>query len=291
MRPASLPRSGNLRGILAMVAAVGLLSLMDTTMKLLAARYPAMQVAALRGMSSLPLVTLYVIWRGRLGSLWRVRWGLHVLRAVIGIAMLSLFAYALKELPLTETYTLFFIAPMLITVLSVVFLKEKVDAPRWAAVVVGLLGVLVVLRPTGAGIVSLGGLAVLATAVGYAVTAITVRVMARSDSPESLVFWLMFMVALGAGALAAPDWVPVERSDWPVLGALAVTGFLGQICITEAFRHGEASAIAPYEYTALAWGVGLDFALWHTLPDRWTLLGAAIIVSAGIYLARREGKA
>ncbi|TFW05465.1 DMT family transporter [Oxalobacteraceae bacterium OM1] len=271
-----------------MVGAVGLLSLMDTAMKLLVAHYPPLQVAALRGITSLPLITLYVLWRGRAGTLLKVRWPLHLLRAVIGIAMLALFTFGLRVLPLTEAYTLSFIAPMLITVLSVIFLKEKVEGPRWVAIVVGLLGVLVVLRPTGAG---LGGLAVLAAAVLYAITAITVRVMARSDSAESLVFWLTFMVAVGAGILASPDWMEVRRSDWPTLAALAVTGFLGQLCITEAFRHGEASAIAPYEYTALAWGVGIDYLLWQTLPDQWTLLGAAIIVSAGIYLVRREGKA
>ena len=291
MRPHDLPldiRAGNVRGSIAMVLAVGLFSVMDTCMKLLAADYPALQVAALRGMTALPLVAVWVLWRGRAGTLLRVRWSLHVLRAVLGIAMLALFAFGLKELPLTEAYTLFFIAPLLITAMSAVMLKEKVNAARWTAIAVGFIGVLVVLRPTGAGMLSLSGLAILGAAVGYAVTAITVRIIARTDSPESLVFWLTLMVALGAGAMAAPNWVAMRLDDWPVVCALAVTGFLGQICITEAFRHGEASAIAPYEYTALAWSLGIDFLLWQALPDRWTVAGAAIIVAAGVYLMRHE---
>jgi drug/metabolite transporter (DMT)-like permease len=280
--------SSNLRGILAMVVAVGLFSMMDMSMKMLAAHYPALEVAALRGMSSLPLVVLYVIWRRRVPSLFQVRWGLHVLRAALGIATLTLFAFGLKTLPLTDAYTLFFIAPLLITVLSVWLLKEKVDAARWIAIAIGFAGVLVVLRPTGAGIVSAGGFAVLGAAVGYAITAITVRAMALSDSAESMVFWLTFMVAIGAGLLAAPNWVAVRMEDWAIIAVLAVTGFLAQICITEAFRQGEASAIAPYEYTALAWGLGLDYVFLQTFPDAWTLVGAAIIVATGIYLARRE---
>ncbi|HEY5799834.1 MAG TPA: DMT family transporter [Burkholderiaceae bacterium] len=284
-------RSSALRGSIAMVAAVGFLSLMDTCMKLLVAHYPALQVAALRAIVALPLVVAYVAWRGKIGTLLRVRWGLHVLRALIGIAMLGLFAYALRTLPLTEAYTLFFVAPLLITALSALVLKERVDAARWIAIAVGFCGVLVVLRPTGAGMLSMAGLAVIGAAVGYAITAITVRVMARTDSAESLVFWLMVMVALGAGALAAPNWVALQLTHWPLLVGLSITGFLGQVCITEAFRHGEASAIAPLEYTALAWSLGIDFLLWQTLPDRWTVTGATIVVAAGIYLVRREHQA
>jgi drug/metabolite transporter (DMT)-like permease len=281
-------RAETLRGSISMVLAVGLLALMDTCMKLLSTHYPALQVAALRGAASLPLVLAYVAWRRRIPTLFRVRWGLHVVRAGLGIAMLGLFVYALRTLPMTEAYTLFFVAPMLITVLAALVLKERVDARRWIAIAVGFAGVLVVLRPTGAGMLSLAGLAVIGAAVGYAITAITVRVMARTDSAESLVFWLSFMVALGAGALAAPGWVPLRSADILLLLGLGVTGFLGQVCITDAFRHGEASAIAPLEYTALAWSLGIDYLLWNTLPDRWTVTGAVIVVGAGIYLVRHE---
>lgn len=278
----------NLKGIWAMIAAVAFFAFMDTAMKLLAAHYPPMQVAAMRGMSSLPLVCIYVVWRGKLASLLNVRWPLHLLRAVLGIVMLSLFAYALKRLPLAEAYSIFFVAPLLITALSVFFLQEKVDAARWWAIAVGLLGVLVVLRPTGAGFFTLGGLAVLGSAALYAVSAITVRLLSRTDSSESMVFWLMAMLAIGAGLLAAPDWVPLRQSDWPIIVGMAVTGFLGQVAVTEAFRHGEASAIAPFEYIALAWAIGIDWLLWQTLPDRYVLLGAAIIIASGVYLVRRE---
>ena len=279
---------GNLRSIYAMLLAVAMFSLMDTVMKLLAEVYPAMQVAALRGLSSLPLVLLYIGWRGAFGSMFRVRWGIHLFRGALGIAMLSLFAFGLKNLSLAEAYSIFFIAPALITALSVVFLKERVDIARWIAIGVGLVGVVVVLRPTGAGMLTIGGLAILGAAACYAVSAITSRILGRTDSSEQMVLWLMVTMSIGATALAAPNWVALRSADILLLCALAVSGFIGQLAITEAFSKGEASSIAPLEYTALAWGVGFDWLLWAALPDRYTMIGAAIIIGSGVYLVRHE---
>ena len=278
----------NLRSIYAMLAAAGLFSLMDTAMKLLSETYPAMQVTALRALSSLPLVCLYLLYRGAFKHVLKVRWPLHVLRGVLGILMITLFAYGLKRLSLAEAYSLFFIAPLLITALSVFILKERVDLARWCAIAVGLGGVLVVLRPEGGEFLSLAGLAVLAAAACYAVSAITGRILSRSDASESMVFWLMVMMAAGGVALSWHEWVAIRREDWLLLAGLSVSGFLGQLAITEAFRSGKASSVAPFEYSALAWGMGLDWLLWRTLPDEYTLLGAAIIIASGIYLVRRE---
>ena len=153
--------SGNLRGIVAMVAAVGCFSLMDALLKTLSGSYPALQVAALRGWAALPLVALYVLWRGEVAGLLRVRWPLHLLRGVLNVSMLALFAYALRELGLAEAYTLFFIAPLLITALSTVVLREKVRAAHWVAIALGMAGVLVALRPSQEAFFTLGALAVL----------------------------------------------------------------------------------------------------------------------------------
>jgi drug/metabolite transporter (DMT)-like permease len=280
--------SGNLRSIRAMLAAVLLFSIMDTIMKLLSAEFPAMQVASLRSLSSLPLVCAWVAWRGGFRTMLRIRWPLHLLRAVIGIFMLALFAYGVRGLSLAEAYTIFFIGPILITALSVLVLKERVNGARWLAIVVGMAGVLVVLRPSGDGFLTLGGLAILLAAVFYAVSAVTGRVLARSDSSEQMVFWLMLLMAVGATALAAPTWAPVQAHHLPLLGALALSGFLAQLALTEAFSHGEASVVAPFEYTALACGIAIDWIFWQTLPDQYTLIGAAIIIGSGLYLVRHE---
>lgn len=279
---------GNLRGILAMLAAVGCFSLMDALLKQLSAHYPAVQVAALRGWAALPLVAAYVWWRQQGRTLLRVRWPLHLLRGALNVTMLALFAFALKSLGLAEAYTLFFIAPLLITLLSTVVLHERVRTAHWVAIAVGMVGVLVALRPDGASMWNAGALAVLGAAGCYALSAVTGRLLSRTDSSASMVFWTTTLLALGAGALAWPGWQPVAAAHAPWVAGLAVTGFLGQLAITEAFRHGQASVVAPFEYTALAWGVGLDWLVWQAVPDAATLLGGAIIIASGLYLVRTE---
>ncbi|GAB3752956.1 DMT family transporter [Lysobacter olei] len=271
-----------------MLLAVALFSLMDAGLKGLASHYPPLQVAALRGAASLPLVLAWALATAGVRPLLRVRWSLHLLRGALGVAMMAAFAYALRHMPLSTAYSIFFVAPLLITALSVPFLGEHVGPRRWVAIGIGLLGVLVVLRPTGEGVLSLAGIAVLVAALGYAISAITVRVLARTDSTQAMMVWLLALMAFGAGVMAWPDWVPLRGADLWLIAGVGVAGALGQYAITEAFRLGEASLIAPLEYTALLWGVILDATLWGVLPDRVTWLGAAIIIASGLYLLHRE---
>jgi len=285
---ASSTSAANLRGILAMVIAVGAYSVMDAALKTISHHYPALQVASMRGLVALPLVALYVVWRKQVPSLRKVRWPLHLLRMGVGVAMMSLFVTALRSLGLAEAYTLFFIAPLLITVLSIPVLQERVRPRHWWALAGGLCGVLVALRPNQGAFLSLGALAVLGSAVCYAVSSITGRVLSRTDSTEALVFWGTSGLAVGAGVLAWPQWVMVLPSDAPMLAVIAISGFVGQLAITEAFRHGQAAVVAPFEYTALAWGVALDGLLWHTAPDQNTLLGGAIVMACGLWVVCQE---
>lgn len=280
--------NANLRGILFMLGAVVAFSMMDVCLKLLSPHYPAMQVAALRGLTSLPLVLLWILMSVGLAELRSRHWRLHLLRGVLAVAMLSSFAYALRDLPLAEAYSLFFVAPLLVTALAVPLLGERVGWRRWIAIVIGLAGVLVVLRPDAARMSNLGSVAVLVAAVCYALSAITVRVLGRTESTQSMVFWAISLLSLFATAAALNDWVGVRLEHWPILLALSISGALGQYAITEAFKRSDASIVAPFDYTALLWGAGFDWLIWHTKPDGMMLLGAAIIIASGLYLIRRE---
>jgi drug/metabolite transporter (DMT)-like permease len=279
---------GNLRSISAMLVAVGFFAAMDALLKVLSTRYPAMQVAAMRGWVALPLIALWIQSRGTWHTVWHIRWPLHVLRGVLAIGMLAFFTIGLRQLPIATAYTIFFVAPILITLLSAPVLGERVPRAHWWAVAGGMLGVLVALRSGVDGMVSWAGLAVLAAAVCYAVAAVAARLSSRTDSSESLMLWIMVMVALGGTALASSNWVAIQRADGWLLAGLACAGFGGQLFITKAFRHGQASAVAPFEYTALAWGLGVDWLVWDTLPVDTTLLGGAIIVASGLYVLRYE---
>ena len=274
--------------ILFMLAAVALFALMDAGLKLLAAHYPPLQVATLRGLSSLPFVLVWVLCTANVRSLLRVHWPLHVLRGVLGIGMMVGFVYGLRSMPLSTAYSITFIAPMLVTAMAGPLLGETVGRQRWIAIAIGMLGMLVILRPTGQGMATAGGLAVLIAAACYAASAITVRLLAQRDSVQAMVLWFLVLLSLGAGSLAAPGWVPLQASDLLVIAGVGLAGSLAQVALTEAFRRGEASLIAPLEYTALFWVVCLDLVLWGVLPDTVTWIGAGIIVASGLYLLRRE---
>jgi drug/metabolite transporter (DMT)-like permease len=263
-------------------------SMMDAGMKVLSGSYPPLQVASLRCLASLPLILLWVAVSGGFRQVLQARLRLHLVRAALGIFMLASFAYGLQTLPLTEAYAIFFIAPLLITAFAAIILGERIEWRRWVAVVAGLGGVLIVLRPTGSGLASLAGVAVVACALGYALSAILVRILGRSDSTVSMVFWLVVLMGTGATLLAVPQWKPIQSQHWIAIAGVGLAGCLGQWAITEAFRIGEASFIAPFEYSALAWGVALDWLMWRTLPGPHAFGGAAIIIACGLYLIHRQ---
>ena len=124
------------------------------------------------------------------------------------------------------------------------------------------------LAPTASGFASLAGLAALGSALAYAFVVVMVRVMAATETTASMVFWFLLMLALGAGALAAPGWVAIAIADWPWIVGVGLAGWAGQHLITEAFRLAPASTVAPYEYLALVWGMGIDWFVWRSAARR-----------------------
>jgi drug/metabolite transporter (DMT)-like permease len=158
---------------------------------------------------------------------------------------------------------------------------------RWIAVVVGFAGVMIILRP-GVVTPSLATVAVLISASCYALNAISVRVLGRTDSTAAMSFWFVAVVAVGAGALAVSNWQPLRMADLGWLAALGVTGALGQMLITAAFRCAPVSVVAPFEYSTLFWGIALDLTIWGELPPPIVFVGAAIVIASGLYLIHRE---
>jgi len=276
------------RAVAWMIAAVACFSLMDAGMKQLSTGYPSLQVTFLRGAASLPFVLVWVLASAGPRSLVPRRWTLHLLRGVLGMVMIGCFVFALRDLPLSTAYSIYFVAPLLVAALSVPLLGERVGPRRWVAIGIGLLGVIVVLRPGVQGFISIPGLMVLAAATAYAIAAITVSLLTRTDTSQSMVVWFLVIMAIGAGLLAWPDWIPLRLADAPLVAGMGLAGALGQIALTRAFQLGEASMIAPLEYTGLVWVIGWDLMFWRQLPDAWTWAGAAIIMASGFYLLHRE---
>src|SRR4051812_36155184 len=278
----------NFRGILSMLAAVTTFAVMDVLLKRLVEHYPAIQVTFLRGAAAMPWLLAANALFGRTRDLVPKRWPLHVLRGFLSVALLWCFVYAVSQLSLANAYTIFMSAPLLITALSVPMLREHVGLQQWIAVFVGLVGVIIVLKPSGNALVTVGGLAALASAIGYSLNAITIRILTRTDTSAATVFWSLCFLTIIGGIAASPSWVPVPWDHWPMIAGLGITGALGQYFITEAFRLAPPPVVAPLEYTALAWGMLFDWLLWATAPGTRMLTGALIIVASGIYVINRE---
>jgi drug/metabolite transporter (DMT)-like permease len=281
--------SEHTRGIVAMLVAIAFFAVMDAQLKLLAGHYGPMQVAFLRGVASLPFVLLPVLLRGRLARLRPVNVRLHLLRGVLSVVMLGSFIFAVRESSLATTYSIFMCAPLVVAALSAPMLGERVAGAQWGAIAVGLAGVLLMIAPRGGGEwVTLGALAAVVAVATYALSVVTLRLLSRTDTTESMVFWFSVLLSVGAGLLSIPHWAPLQLDHWPLFVGVGVTGALGQHLITEAFRHAPAAVVAPFEYTALLWGVALDLVIWRVLPGAVTLGGGAIVIGAGLYLLARE---
>ncbi|HYX75195.1 MAG TPA: DMT family transporter [Steroidobacteraceae bacterium] len=277
-------RRGRLRAIATMLAAVAVFSFMDGILKLLAAYYPPMQVAALRGATSLPFTLLPVLLGGRLQDLRPRRWPMHLLRGLLSVVVLGGFIYAVRVGSLANAYSVFLSAPLIVAALSVPLLGERVDRRNWMAILAGLAGVLVMLRPSASGLSSLGALAALIGATAYALSAIAVRVLTRSETTVSVVFWTVGLMTVFTSAIAAPAWVPIEHNHWKWLVGLGVLAAIAQYLLIEAFRSAPPSVVTPFEYTALLWGVAIDRVVWHVLPSARVCFGGGVVIVSGLYL-------
>lgn len=281
-------RTDTLRGIAAMVLAVALFSGMDALLKVLAGHYSPMQVSAMRGAASLPFMLAPIAVLNRWRELRPVRLPMHLLRGVLTLLVIGGFVYAVRVLSLADAYAIFLAAPLIVTALSVPLLGERVGPRRWAAICVGLAGVLVMLRPSASSVVTFGGIAALVAATAYALNGIALRVLTRTDTTVSVVFWTVLLLTLFAGALAAPGWQPIRAEHWKWLAAIGLLGAIAQHLLTEAFRSAPVAVVAPFEYTALLWGIAIDWAVWSVLPTGRVYLGGGIVIASGLYLIWRE---
>jgi drug/metabolite transporter (DMT)-like permease len=280
--------SNTSKGIRAMIAAVAAFAVLDAAMKELSQSYPALQVSYLRGVTSLPFFMIFVAATRQWRSILPVRWSGHVIRGGLAIVMLLTFIYAVRNLPLSTAYGIFLCAPLLITALSAMFLGEHVGLHRWLAIACGLAGVVVILKPDGKEMITLAGLAAFTSALCYAVAALMIRQLTRTDSTLSIATSFLLTIAVITGIAAVPGWVPLESAHWPWILAMGAGGAAGQYLIIYAFKWAPASVVAPFEYTALLWGISLDWLLWNSVPGARMLGGAGIVIASGLYLMYRE---
>jgi drug/metabolite transporter (DMT)-like permease len=277
-------RPDNLKAIGLMLIGVFVFSLMDAGLKRLSTAYPAIEVTTLRAAASLPFLVVWIAWTRSWHRLRVHSPALYLVRVALGVTMLVTFVYSVSVQPLSDSYAVFMSAPLMVAALSRVVLGERVPGRRWFAIAVGLIGVVIALKPRGAGFVSAGGLAAAASAVCYALSVLSIRVLGRTDSNYAMVFWYVLVLALASAGLAAHGWQPVATGHYPLIAFIGATGALGQFLFTAAFRLAPPSTVAPFEYTALVWGLALDFGVFGLVPLPRVLVGGAVVVAAGVYL-------
>jgi drug/metabolite transporter (DMT)-like permease len=277
----------SLTGILLMGVGVACLSVNDAIAKTLTASYTPLQIFFLRNLIAFPFALLLAVATGGRGALRSHRPVAHLLRGLLWVCVTVLFFTSLKYLELAEATALIFAAPVFITALSALFLRDEVGWRRWLAVIAGLIGVLIVIRPGGATFQP-ASLLPIAAAFVYALLMIGARWV---DARESVWTLLLYMTGTGAllGGIAIPFvWIAPQAADlWLFLG-IALFGTAGMTMMTQAFRFAPAVVVAPLDYTALLWATALGWLIWDEIPDALTYVGAAVIILSGIYIILRE---
>ncbi len=274
--------------ILFMVIGVSSLAAMDAFGKSAVLLLPVAQVMFLRAILTLAMLLPIVAANGGARAIRTAQPRLQFARVACSCISTLAFFYALRHLPLATAISIAFIAPLLMTALSVPLLGEKVGWHRWGAIVVGLVGVLVITQP-GAGTVPwLPALLCLVAALGYSTSMVLSRRLTRTDSDIALMFYGNFGQLLVMGAITAFVWREPSWTAIGLIGAMALLLVSGQWFLVRAFRFGAVGMLAPFHYIELPIAAVIGWFVWRELPENAVWYGAAIVVASGLYVLWRE---
>ena len=214
---------------------------------------------------------------------------MQILRSVLLVSATLTFWLALKFLPLADCVVILFVSPLLVTILAAPLLGENVGRHRWIAVMLGFTGMLVVMRP-GFTIFNWVSVLPLVTALLYAGIQISTRILGRTESALTTLLYSSAGGVIISTIGVAFFWVSPSLEQWLALGWMGFLGALGHYLMIKGYELAPASLLAPFDYTSLIWATILGFVLFGDLPDTWTVLGAIIIISSGLYLVRSESR-
>ncbi|MFS4581022.1 DMT family transporter [Phaeobacter sp. C3_T13_0] len=277
----------NIKAALLALLAYAIFSTHDVVVKVLGADVSPIQLVFFSSLLSFPLLVLMLIKDVTPGHLRPVHpWWMAARSATLAVVPASAF-YAFSELPLAETYALLFATPLLITLLSIPILGERVGLPRFAAVVVGFIGVMVVLRP-GATSFGLGHGAALFASLCAAFQSVVLRKISADERRVVLMIYPMLMTFIVMGLALPLVYVPMEGVMFSGIAIVALFGFCATLLTVSAYTIGEAAIVAPMQYSQIIWATIFSVFLFNEKVDFMTLVGAAIIIASGIFIVLRE---
>ena len=279
--------SSNAKGALFALLAFGIFATHDVFVKTLGAVYSPIQIVFFSVLFSFPLATVMLMRDAKPGTLLPVHPWWMALRTLASVVTAICAFYAFTVLPLAQTYAILFAAPLLITILAIPVLGEVVRLRRWLAVIVGLTGVMVVLRP-GSTDLTLGHAAALTAAVGGSIASIIVRRIGSEERPVVMLLYPMVANFVLMGAALAFVYEPMPIEHLGLVALVAAFAWVAGRFIIAAYQAGEAAIIAPMQYSQIVWATVYGALFFDETIDRATLIGAGIIIASGLYIVLRE---
>ena len=278
----------NVRGAIWLVLAGFVLISMNSLVKSIGPRVPAVEMLFFRGAFGAMFLLPLLLWYGWRSVATQHPW-MHLLRTGFGTASMFGVFYAVTHLPLADATAILFSSPLFATIFAAIILRETVGWRRALATLIGFSGVLVMMRP-GADAVEPATFVAIGAALLTGALAIIIRRLSGRDSPYVIIFWFTTAGSLIALVPALAVWVTPMAGEWPLLVLIGLLGLIGQTAFTFAFSSGESSAIAPFDYVRLIFAGLFGYLFFAELPDIWSLTGAAIIMASTFYIMRREAR-
>jgi drug/metabolite transporter (DMT)-like permease len=293
-------------GILLLIGGIAVFSIQDVIVRQMSSSYPVLEFVFFRTIFSIPPILLIVKLQGGFATMRAKRPFLLLVRGFLMLLAYTTYYLAVASLPLATAVALFFCAPLLVTAMAALFLREPVGLRRWGAVLVGFGGVLLIAQP-GSGFVDPGVFIAVAGAAIYSVSVIMTRKLGETESGNAMLIHqaMVYLVFSGIAGLLMQDmaveadahaaaqflmsgWVMPQAGHLALMalcGVIAAAGFYG---LTQAYRLAPPSAVAPFEYTGMTWGILWGYVFWLEVPNVMAISGMVVIVAAGVYIIHRE---
>ena len=264
-----------------------MLPIMDGFAKYLSAELPVLQITWARYFFTVAFTFPIMLFFFRKNLVWTDKPKLQFLRCLILLTANICFFYAISVISLAKALTLAFVAPLIVTAFSPIFLGEKVGFRRWSAVIIGFIGSLVVIRP-GFVEINLASMAALGTGIMYGFYLIITRKLSSSDNPLLTLLLTGVVGALIVSTLMPFVWVKPTLNQWSIMAAIGIFACIGHLFLILSLKYADASKLAPFSYFEIITNMIIGFYFFNDFPDVWNLIGLLIIVMSGYYIYIRE---
>ena len=264
-----------------------MLPIMDGFAKYLSSDLPVLQITWARYFFTVAFTLPIMFFFFRKNLVWTDKPKLQLIRGLILLTANVCFFYSISIISLAKALTLAFIAPLIVTAFSPIFLGEKVGFRRWSAVIIGFIGSMVVIRP-GFVEINLASLAALGTGVMYGFYLIITRKLSSSDNPLLTLLLTGVVGAIIISFVMPFVWIKPTLNQWSMMAAIGVFACIGHLFIILSLKYADASKLAPFSYFEIVTNIIIGYYFFSDFPDKWTFLGLFIIILSGIYISRRE---